>query len=103
MSEKVCACIENESQRLSFRFDETDEGCARLKLLLQKNIEDLILNKGVTRFISGMGLGAETCFAEIVLELRDEKYPEITLDRLFRTRRRRSTGQRRRETAITRF
>lgn len=80
MSEKVCACIENESQRLSFRFDETDERCARLKALLQKNIEDLILNKGVTRFISGMGLGAETCFAEIVLELRDEKYPEITLE-----------------------
>lgn len=80
MSEKVCACIENEPQRLSFCFDETDEMCVRLKLLLQKNIEDLILNEGVTHFISGMGLGAETYFAETVLELRDERYPQITLE-----------------------
>lgn len=80
MKGKVCACTGHGSLSLPFRFDETDERCIRLKELLQKDIEDLIRENGVTHFISGMALGVDTYFAEIVLELRDEKYPDITLE-----------------------
>lgn len=80
MKGKVCACTGHRPQKLPFRFDETDERCIHLKELLKSNIESLIRKKGVTHFISGMALGVDTYFAEIVLELRDEKYPEITLE-----------------------
>lgn len=77
---KVCACTGHRTQNLPFRFDETDERCVKLKEKLYEIIENLILKKDVTHFISGMALGVDTYFAEIILELRDEKYPEITLE-----------------------
>lgn len=80
MKGKVCACTGHRPQNLPFRFDETNERCVRLKEQLYKIIENLILKKGVTHFISGMAQGVDTYFAEIVLEFRDEKYPEITLE-----------------------
>lgn len=80
MKGKVCACTGHRTQNLPFRFDETDERCVKLKEKLYEIIENLILKKDVTHFISGMALGVYTYFAEIILELRDEKYPEITLE-----------------------
>ena len=80
MKGKVCACIGQKPSSLPFCFDETDERCVRLKEFLRKNTESLIREEGVVHFISDMTLGANTYFAETVLELRDEKYPDITFE-----------------------
>ena len=79
MKELVCACTGHRLQNLPFRFNEMDERCISLKERLYVCVENII-KKGVTRFVSGMAIGVDLFFAEIVIELRDEKYPDITLE-----------------------
>ena len=47
--------------------------------MLCRKIEDLIVNHGVTHFISGMAVGVDMICGEIVLELKNE-HPHITLE-----------------------
>lgn len=79
MKELVCACTGHRLQNLPFRFNEMDERCISLKVRLYECVENII-KKGVTRFVSGMAIGVDLFFAEIVIELRDEKYPDIKLE-----------------------
>lgn len=79
MKELVCACTGHRLQNLPFRFNEMDERCINLKERLYVCVENII-KKGVTRFVSGMAIGVDLFFAEIVIELRDEKYPDIKLE-----------------------
>ena len=65
-----CAFTGHRPQNLPFRFDETDERCLRLKVELRKLIVQMIEQKNVTHFISGMALGIDTYAAEMVLDLK---------------------------------
>lgn len=49
-----------------------------LALLREKVIE--LIADGYTHFISGGALGADSDFAEIVIDLRDSAYPDISLE-----------------------
>ena len=74
-----CAFTDHRPQNLPFRFDETDGRCLRLKAELRKLIVQMIEQKNVTHFISGMALGIDTYTAEIVLDLKSQ-FPFITLE-----------------------
>lgn len=67
-----CAFTGHRPQNLPFRFDETDERCLRLKAELRKLIVQMIEQKNVTHFISGMALGIDTYAAEMVLDLKTD-------------------------------
>lgn len=66
-------------QNLPFGFNEEDPRCIRMRRMLARKTEELILQQCATHFISGMAIGVDMICAEIVLELR-EKYPHITLE-----------------------
>lgn len=76
---KSCCFTGHRPQNLPFGFNEDDDRCKRLKELLRKHIVDLIENKGVTRFISGMALGVDIYAAQIVLEEK-ARHPDIILE-----------------------
>lgn len=66
-------------QKLPFGFNEEDPKCIKMKRMLCKKIEDLIVNHGASHFISGMAIGVDMICGEIVLELKNE-HPHITLE-----------------------
>lgn len=74
-----CAFTGHRPQNLPFRFDETDERCLRLKAELRKLIVQMVEQKNVTHFISGMALGIDIYAAEMVLDLKTD-FPFITLE-----------------------
>lgn len=66
-------------QNLPFGFNEEDPRCIRMRRMLARKTEELILQQCATHFISGMAIGVDMICAEIVLEL-SQKYPHITLE-----------------------
>lgn len=66
-------------QKLPFGFNEEDPKCIKMKRMLYRKIEDLIVNHGASHFISGMAIGVDMICGEIVLELKNE-HPHITLE-----------------------
>ena len=76
---KSCAFTGHRPQSLPFNFAEDDNKYRRLKEIMREIIVDLIENKGVTRFISGMAVGVDMLASEIVLEEK-KGYPEIQLE-----------------------
>ena len=56
---KTCAFTGHRPQNLPFGFNEEDERCIDLKKTLREQIINLIENKGVTHFISGMAIGVD--------------------------------------------
>ena len=48
-------------------------------LIREEKVAELV-SEGYTRFISGGALGADSDFAEIVIDLRKSAYPDITLE-----------------------
>ncbi len=76
--EKFCCCTGHRPKGFPFAYEKRGrEYKAYLKLLKQKT-ETAITEYGITAFISGMAIGADLDFAEIVLKLR-KKYP-VTLE-----------------------
>ena len=73
----TCCFTGKRPQSLPFGFDETAEGCVKLKNKLAVEIEKAI-DKGYTTFISGMALGVDLWAAEEVLKLK-KKHPHIEL------------------------
>ncbi len=65
----------NRPQKIPF--PERSRECAELKERMRDAVVALI-GEGYTRFYSGMALGADTWFAEVVLGLKDV-YPDIEL------------------------
>lgn len=80
MNGKVCACAGLEPNDLPFGSDETDKRCILLKKRLCRCLKDLIVQGGVRHFISDMTRGFGTLFMETALALRDEMYPQITVE-----------------------
>lgn len=75
---KNCCCTGHRPKGFPFKYGtDLKKHTAYLKALEQK-IKLAITDCGITNFISGMALGVDLDFAEIVLKLRD-KYP-ITLE-----------------------
>ncbi len=79
-SEKITVCFTGHRlQKLPFGFNEEDPKCIKMKRMLCRKIEDLIVNHGASHFISGMAIGVDMICGEIVLELKNE-HPHITLE-----------------------
>ena len=74
---KVCAFTGHRPSKLPWRYDETDSRCVALKAVLMEQIT-LLVEAGVTQFLSGMAEGTDVFCAEIILALR-EKNPAIKL------------------------
>ena len=77
---KTC-CLTGHRPK-GFPWDYADKECIEHKsylALLRKKVVELI-SEGYTRFISGGALGADSDFAEIVIDLRKSAYPDITLE-----------------------
>ena len=73
MNRKICCALVGHSPiRFRFGWDEEDEDCIRLKLVLLQQIQKLIRN-GVTQFITACDPGVGLWCGEIVNALRDGK------------------------------
>ncbi len=71
---KKCCFTGHRPQSLPFGFNEQDERCRLLKIKLKEIILDMICNKGVNYFITGMALGIDIFAAEILIELKESNY-----------------------------
>ena len=60
-------------------FNEDSIGCLAMKEIAKIEIQNAIINYGITHFISGMAIGFDMIAAELVLELKKD-YPFITLE-----------------------
>lgn len=72
-----CAFTGHRPQKFLWRYDESADACIRLKALLSRQIEELLLS-GTTDFLSGMAEGVDTWSAMAVLAWR-EKLPKVKL------------------------
>ena len=75
----VCCFTGHRPMKLPFGADESHPKCNQLKIILRAEIECLITEHRVCRFITGMALGIDQICAEIVLDLK-KKYPQIMLE-----------------------
>lgn len=75
---KFCCCTGHRPQGFPFKYGIDKQKQYAYLQALAKKIELAIIDYGILNFISGMAVGADLDFAEIVLTLR-EKYP-ITLE-----------------------
>lgn len=73
----ACAFTGHRPVRFSFGYDEEDEKCLRLKLVLARQISALI-EGGVSLFYKGMSLGTDQWCAGIVLDMK-RQYANIRL------------------------
>ena len=89
---KTCAIIGCSPMCFPWGFDEEDEGCAALKLILINQITRL-RSEGCTRFSVSMDCGAGLYAAEILHGLKetDENLRQFAMSR---TRSRRPSGRR---------
>ncbi len=77
MKRKTCSFTGHRPNKLPWRDNENSEGCLRLKKVLVSQIT-MLVESGVTDFLSGMAEGTDVYCAEIVLALR-EKNPALKL------------------------
>lgn len=75
---KSCAFTGHRPERLPWGYEEEDSRCLRFKVQLEAQMRE-VYQKGVTHFISGMALGTDQYFAEIVLTLQEED-PKVSLE-----------------------
>lgn len=75
---KTCCCTGHRPKGFPFRYGIDRQRHKKYLQALERKIELAITEYGITDFISGMALGADLDFAEIVLKLRN-KYP-VTLE-----------------------
>ena len=75
---KTCAFIGHRPDKMPWGNDENGPEGILFKFRLREAIEYLI-GRGFTDFLSGGALGFDQIAAEIVLNLRDEKYPWLQL------------------------
>ncbi|WP_081332906.1 SLOG family protein [Eisenbergiella tayi] len=75
----TCCFAGGGLQQLSYGYDRKKPDCAQLKEMLYQIILKLVLEERVTRFLSGMTLGLDEIFAELVLEIKGQ-YPQVSLE-----------------------
>lgn len=76
--EKICCCTGHRPQKFPFEYGGKGKEYLTYLNALENKIKTAIAEFGVTHFISGMALGVDLDFAEIVLNLR--KTCPITLE-----------------------
>lgn len=77
---KFCCCTGHRPKGLPFEYGKDIKRHKEYLHALEEKIKLVITGYGVTSFISGMALGADLDFAEIVLYLRDTEHYPITLE-----------------------
>lgn len=77
-TEKEKTCCFTGHRRLPWGDDERSPGCRRLKTALA-DVLQAVYTSGYRHFICGMAFGADLCFGEAVVALRDE-HPGVTLE-----------------------
>lgn len=80
MNYQTCCCTGHRPQKFPFQYGGKSKQYTAYLQELENKIEYAITELNVTHFISGMALGVDLDFAEIVLNFRDTKYPSITLE-----------------------
>lgn len=98
MKDKRCAFTGHRPSSYRFGYDEWHPDCQMLKAILREQVMQLI-QEGVTTFITGMALGADTWGAEIVLDFK-RKNPELQLLPPCHAKRRQTVGHWSRRTGI---
>lgn len=78
MIEQTCCFTGNRPHRLPWGGDETDPACQQFVVELRVQLVRLIA-LGYKHFICGMALGADTLFAQTVLDLK-RSFTTITLE-----------------------
>ncbi len=76
--ETACSFTGHRSEKLPWRYNESDPRCLDLKQRIYDTVE-AVYTAGFTHFICGMAEGCDLYFCEAVLELRRE-HPEVTLE-----------------------
>jgi len=76
---KTCCFTGHRPKALPWGNEESDLRCAAFKSRMRFTVENLIVEKGYKKFISGMAMGADMICAEIVLMLKNI-YPYIKLE-----------------------
>jgi uncharacterized phage-like protein YoqJ len=76
---KTCCFTGHRPKVFPWGHNESDLRCASLKSKIKFTVENLIVESGYKKFISGMAMGADTICAEIVLSLKNI-YPQIKLE-----------------------
>lgn len=77
MRNVACAFTGHRPMKFSFGYDEEDERCIRLKLVMAQQIASLI-ESHVSLFYTGMAQGVDQWGAEIVLDMK-RQYPYVRL------------------------
>ena len=77
MAEIACAFTGHRPKSFPWKYNETAPDCVLLKEVLTEQIK-ILAARGVTDFLSGMALGADLWYAQIVLDLR-KKNPALRL------------------------
>ncbi|MCM1440290.1 MAG: SLOG family protein [Roseburia sp.] len=81
MEHKICCLTGHRPKGFPWDYRNVDgDEHQEYLYILQKKVIDLIENHGFTHFISGMAIGADTDFASICLDLRDSRFPHITVE-----------------------
>ena len=76
---KTCCFTGHRPKALPWGNDESDLRCAAFKSKIKFALENLIVENGYEKFISGMAMGADMICAEVVLSLK-VLYPHIKLE-----------------------
>ncbi len=79
MKENTACFTGHRPQKLPWGFNENNVSCIAMKEIAKIEIQNAIINYGITHFISGMAIGFDMIAAELVLELKND-YPFITLE-----------------------
>lgn len=77
---KTCCCTGHRPKGFPFKYGTDLKKHNEYLNALEEKIKLAITDYGVTNFISGMALGVDLDFAEIVLYLRDTEHYPITLE-----------------------
>ena len=80
MKNQVCCCTGHRPQKFPFDYDGDNERYNAYIKELKSKIEYAITERNITHFISGMALGVDLDFAELVLYFKDTKYKTVTLE-----------------------
>jgi uncharacterized phage-like protein YoqJ len=73
----ACAFTGHRPIKFSFGYNEGDEKCRALKLVMTQQIR-LLIESGVSIFYTGMALGVDQWGAEIVLDIK-RQFPHVQL------------------------
>ena len=71
MDNLSCSFTGHRPKSFPWKYNESAEGCIMLKGILAVQIITLV-DKGITKFFSGMALGVDVWSSQIVLDLRKE-------------------------------